>query len=126
MTADELKKFEARLMAERAHYLDALGLLEDKMNSTQKDSAGDLSAYSFHMADLGTDAMEREATGQFVSRDGQILQEINEALLRIQEGTFGVCAECGNDVHPERLESVPYAQLCASCQDRREKGRKGH
>jgi RNA polymerase-binding protein DksA len=121
VNAEQMKRFEERLLQERARYASELGDLEEEMNSTQRDSAGDLSAYSLHMADLGTDAMEREKTIQFASRDGQILQEIHEALLRLQAGTYGVCADCGHEIHPERLEMVPHARLCAACQGKHEK-----
>ncbi len=124
MTNDELKKCEARLLAERTRYMEELGVLEEAMNSTPRDSAGDLSAYSLHMADQGTDAMERENTINFASRDGAILQAINDALFRIHEGKYGSCARCGEAIHPERLEAVPHTQFCSACQEQEERGRR--
>jgi len=124
VTNDELKRFEARLLEERTRYMEELGVLEQEMNSTPRDSAGDLSAYSLHMADQGTDAMEREKTIKFASRDGAILQAINDALFRLHEGKYGSCARCGEPIHPERLDAVPHAPYCSACQEKEERGRR--
>jgi RNA polymerase-binding transcription factor DksA len=124
LTKDELKRFESRLLEERGRIMKELGIFEDEvMNSTQRDSAGDLSAYSYHMADLGTDAMEREKAFQLASRDGQILHAVNDALRRLYNGHYGMCARCAKEIHPERLEVVPYTRLCSPCQEKEEKGR---
>lgn len=124
MTKDELKKFEARLLEERTRYMEELGVLEEEMNTTPRDSAGDLSSYSLHMADQGTDAMEREKTIKFATRDGVILQSINDALFRLHEGKYGSCALCNEPIHPERLDAVPHARYCSSCQEKEERGQR--
>jgi RNA polymerase-binding transcription factor DksA len=124
LNKDDFARFEERLLAERSRYMEELGILEEEMNSTTRDSAGDLSAYSFHMADLGSDAIARDKTIQFASRDGQILQAINDALFRLQEGTYGTCARCGEPIHAERLEAVPHARFCSACQEKEEKERR--
>ena len=119
-----MKYYEQRLLEERSRIMKELGLFEDEvMKSTQKDSAGDLSAYSLHMADLGTDAMQREKAFQFASRDGQLLQVVNDALKRIYDGGYGVCPRCKQEIHPDRLEAVPYARLCSPCQEKQERAR---
>lgn len=124
MNEQDLKHYEKRLLEERGRVMKELGLIEDEvMNSTQRDSAGDLSAYSLHMADLGTDAQQRERAFALASRDGQMLHLINEALKRIYAGDYGVCTRCRKEISPERLEAVPYARLCSACQERVEKGR---
>jgi RNA polymerase-binding transcription factor len=85
-----------------------------------RDSSGDLSGYSFHMADAGTDAMEREKAFLFVSAEGRREREIVEALQRIYDGTYGVCENCGNPIARARLEAVPYVRLCVSCKQKEE------
>ena len=73
-----------------------MGHLENTvLKINQRDSAGDLSGYSFHMADVGTDAMEREKAFLFASAEGRTLLEINEALRRVYRGEYGVCESCG-------------------------------
>lgn len=94
---------------------------ETDMNATVRDAAGDHSGYSFHMADQGTDSMEREKTCFYAQRDNHALQDVIDALDRIESGTFGACVECGEKINSERLEAVPYATLCVQCKSNLEK-----
>jgi DnaK suppressor protein len=122
VNAKDLKHFEKRLMEEREKLLQQLAHLEkDVLSQTQKDSSGDLSAYTFHMADLGTDAMEREKAFLFASAEGRLLYHINEALRRIYKEEYGKCESCGQPICKERLEVVPHARLCIKCKEREEK-----
>jgi RNA polymerase-binding protein DksA len=114
----ELAHFEERLLEERAKLLRALERHQSSSNRTQRDAAGDLSAYSFHMADLGTDAMEREKAFHFASRDTRLLYHIDQALDRIRVGTYGICEDCGEPIPEGRLEIVPHARLCSACKEK--------
>ena len=80
-------------------------------SSTNQEAAGDHSAYSFHMADQGTDAMEREKAFLFASRDEKYLKQIIAALERIDNGTYGICRVTGKDIGRERLEAVPTTTI---------------
>src|SRR5204862_3396739 len=112
LTEQELKEFEARLLEERRKILKEMGHLETTvLKVNQRDSSGDLSGYSFHMADAGTDAMEREKAFMFASSEGRREREIVEALQRIYDGTYGTCENCGNPIARARLEAVPYVRL---------------
>jgi DnaK suppressor protein len=86
---------------------------------TQKDAAGDLSAYSVHMPDQGTDAMNREMGFQLAGREDKYLERLDEALSRIKDGTFGVCRSCGKTIGRKRLEAVPNATECIECKSAR-------
>lgn len=121
LSKKDLKRFEDRLLEERKKLMGQLGYLEKAMNQTQRDSSGDLSAYSFHMADMGTDAMEREKAFLFASAEGRLLYNVNEALRRLYRSEYGVCESCGKDIAKARLEAVPYATLCVTCQEKQEK-----
>ena len=121
LTKKDLKHYEDRLLEERKKLLGQLGYLERTLNQTQRDSAGDLSAYSFHMADMGTDAMEREKTFLFASAEGRLLYSVTEALRRIYRNEYGVCGSCGKDIGKARLEAIPHASLCVSCQEKQER-----
>ena len=118
--------FEERLIEERLKLLKELGYFEDKIfNSSQRDAAGDLSAYSVHMADQATDAEEREKAYHMASAEGRLLYHIDEALARLREGTYGVCCACGKQVSKPRLEVVPLARLCIDCKKAEEDGSLG-
>ena len=88
MNKKQLSHLEKRLMEERARVMKELGYYDESFNATLQSSDGDLSSYSFHMADQGTDAMEREKQFLFASQEGRYLWHVNEALRRLY-GTPG-------------------------------------
>jgi RNA polymerase-binding transcription factor DksA len=126
VTAKDFPEFEQRLLDERVRVLKEMGHYESTvLKVNPRDSAGDLSGYSFHMADVGTDAMEREKAFQLASAEGRILLEINEALRRIARGEYGVCEMCENPILRARLEAMPTARLCLSCKEKEERAARG-
>lgn len=122
MKKKDLEKYEKLLLTKRAEILGELGLLKKNvLDTTTKDSSGDLSGYSYHMADQGTDAEEREKAFLLASKSGRLLYHIDEALRRIKDKTFGKCQECGEEISTARLEAVPHARLCINCKEKEEK-----
>lgn len=121
----DLKQFEGRLLAERERLMREMGHLESTIKVNQRDSSGDLSGYSFHMADAGTDAIEREKAFMFASAEGRMLLEIKDALGRLYRGEYGVCESCQKPIARARLEAMPYARLCVSCKEKEEKASRG-
>jgi DnaK suppressor protein len=118
----ELEKYEKLLLGKRAELLKEMGLLKRAaMDTTIKDSTGDLSSYSYHMADQGTDAMEREKAFLFASKSGRLLYHIDEALRRIKDKTYGKCQRCGKQISQARLEAVPHARFCIACKEKEER-----
>lgn len=120
MKKSDKKKYEKLLLAKRAQLIEELGLLKKSSLKTTKESTGDLSSYSYHMADQGTDAMEREKTFLFASKSGRLLHHIDEALRRLRDNKYGNCVECGNPISPTRLEAVPHARMCIKCKEAEE------
>jgi DnaK suppressor protein len=116
--------FEERLLDEREKIVKQLAQFDESFSDTLQGSDGDLSAYSFHMADQGTDAMEREKAFLFASKEGRLLYHIDEALRRLYKSpeSFGICQECGIEVGYERLEALPHARLCIKCKEQEENG----
>ena len=122
VTKRDHKHFEERLLEVRGRLLKELGYLEaNVLKQNQRDSSGDLSGYSFHMADLGTDAMEREKAFLFASAEGRAIYDVDEALRRLYNGNYGTCESCQLPIARERLEVVPHARLCVRCKEREEK-----
>jgi RNA polymerase-binding protein DksA len=122
VTEKDMKEFEQRLQTERRKIEKEMGHLESTvLKVNPRDSAGDLSGYSFHMADAGTDAMEREKAFLFASTEGRLLMEITEALRRLYRGEYGMCESCGNPIARARLEAMPHARLCISCKEKEER-----
>jgi RNA polymerase-binding transcription factor len=74
------------------------------------------------IADKASNAYTKEFLYSLSNTDRQVLQQVDEALERLKGGNFGVCVECGEKMVPKRLEAVPWARHCLSCQEREEKG----
>ncbi len=126
VTEKDFKEFEDRLLQERRRILKEMGHLESTvLKVNQRDSSGDLSGYSFHMADAGTDAMEREKAFLFASAEGRVLLEIDDALRRLYRGNYGSCENCGSPIARARLEVMPQARLCISCKEKEERAQRG-
>jgi len=96
-------------------------LSENNLNRSQRDSSGDLSGYSYHMADVGTDNFGREMELNIASNENERIRLIDEALERIEEGNFGDCVACDGKINIERLRAIPYARLCIECARESEK-----
>ncbi len=125
MTKKLLGHFEKRLMEERKRVLRELGHYDETFGATEQGADG-FSSYSFHMADQGTDAMEREKAFLFASQEGRFLWHIDEALRRLYRSpeTFGKCQNCGNDIGYDRLDALPHARYCMECKQREEDGKR--
>lgn len=122
MNEKKLTFYKTLLLQKRKELLDQMNFIRDtEMENTLKEATGDHSAYSFHMADQGTDAMEREKNFLYAQRNGRLLYHIDMALERIENGTYGLCQSCGNPISDERLEAVPHARLCIQCKALEEK-----
>lgn len=124
MDKKKLDRLEQRLLEEREQILKELGFFDENYHDTTRTLSGDLSAYSFHMADQGTDAMEREKAFLFASQEGRHFYQIDEALRRLyrEPQSFGRCIQCEEPIRWERLEALPYAVLCIACKEREENG----
>jgi RNA polymerase-binding transcription factor DksA len=122
LTTDELKSIETLLLEERARVQKELGFYSESFNASLQQSDGGSSSYSFHMADQGTDAMEREKQFLFASSEGRYLWHVNQALQRLYKDPeqFGKCHQCGNELPFERLEALPHARLCIACKAKEE------
>ena len=125
MTKKQLAHFEKRLLEERARAMKELGHYDESFNATLQASDGDLSSYSFHMADQGTDAMEREKAFLMASKEGRFLWHLNQALRRLYQAPekFGKCEQCAEDISYERLDALPHARLCINCKEKEENGK---
>ncbi len=123
----QLAYFEKRLLEERRRVLKELGHHGETFGPNAESDSGDTAAYSFHMADQGTDAMEREKAFLFVSQEGRFLWHIDQALRRLYKSpeTFGKCHQCGEDIAFDRLDALPHARFCIECKMREENAKKG-
>jgi DnaK suppressor protein len=122
MDQTQLEAIERLLLRERDKTLRSLGRFQQQTKLNRDSSDAELSSYSFHMADQGTDAMEREKSFLFASKEGRYLYRVEEALRRLYASpeTFGKCHSCAQELPFERLEALPHARYCLDCKRREE------
>jgi len=112
MSKKDLAYFKNLLLKKRAEITKNIDYLRNVvLESTTKEASGDHSSYSYHMADQGTDAMEREKAFLFAARDEKYLKQIDDALQRVDNGTYGICRVTGKLISRERLEAVPTTTI---------------
>ena len=123
MLKKELMQFKKIIIVLRDKILeDVKHISEDAIKQSQREAAGDISTYTYHMADIATDTYDREFSIGLASNERKLLYEIEDALKRIDDGSFGICEECKKLISKSRLKAVPYTRLCLKCQSKREKG----
>jgi RNA polymerase-binding transcription factor DksA len=128
----DLEHFKKVILDKRDEIIEQLQNLKEQMlDPTTGEYINENSPYSLHMAEQGTDAMEREKTFLYAQRENKFLGYLEDALKRIEVGTYGICVECIEEpqhlcetcplVPKERLEAVPHSQLCLPIKQRQEK-----
>lgn len=118
----ELTEFKKLILRSKEEILEGIKhISEDTLKKSQKEASGDISGYTYHMADVATDNYDREFSLGLVSNERKFLYELDDALKRIEEGSFGICQECKSLISKNRLKAVPYARLCVKCQQKLEK-----
>ena len=111
-----LAKYQQILVEKRARITGDVEQLEQQtLHNTQRDQSGDLSDYSYHMADVGSDAAERETMLGLASKQQSLVDKIDRALERIEQGSYGVCSMCASPIPDERLKALPEASACMKC-----------
>jgi DnaK suppressor protein len=114
----DLKQFKAQLLQRRRQLLGDVNKLESE--ALKKADAGDLSSLPMHMADQGTDNFEQDITLGLMESEGEELQQIQDALDRITDNSFGVCENCKKPIPKPRLKAIPYTRLCLECKKKEE------
>ncbi|MFH1228194.1 MAG: TraR/DksA C4-type zinc finger protein [Planctomycetota bacterium] len=96
---------------------------KEALDKSRTDASGDLSNLPLHAADQGTDTFEQDFTIGIMENEGKEIRQIEEALDRINEKTYGMCESCGNPIPEARLRVVPFASFCIKCQSKNENSR---
>jgi RNA polymerase-binding protein DksA len=116
VSAIDTDRFREALLEERLRVEAALENLHDETRGTLYDDAGEETAFDNHLADTATETYDRELDYTLEENAGRVLGEIDAALQRIEDGTYGTCTNCGGRIPEERLEALPWAILCIDCQ----------
>ncbi len=116
MRQEEVQEFKERLLQVRGRVLETIrGIEAGGMKLSEKESVGELSAYDNHPADTASSTFERGKDLGLRSGARVLLDAVNEALRRLEQGTYGVCERCGEEIDRERLRALPYTTLCVRC-----------
>jgi len=121
LSEEKLKEYEQLILKERQETEGLIRELDDLQKRSLKDSSGDLSSYSLHQADLGTDTIYAEKRVFYLNAEIEKLRKLNIALKRIYEKSYGVCEICGKLIGEKRLLAIPYARYCIICKSADEK-----
>jgi len=123
MRKTELQRFRKLLMEEKERVSQSLAQHEKIIMHTDDQSGLETGkAHSNHMADQGSDEFQYETTIKFAKTEGRYLYNIEEALRRIEDGTYGKCLECTRQIGLPRLRRLPYTRLCIECKEKEEAG----
>lgn len=97
---------------------------KDTLMKSQKEMSGDISGYGIHLADVATDNYERDFNLGLVSNERIIVLDIDAALKRIEDKTYGICDTCKKSIAKNRLNAIPHAKYCRKCKEKVEKEEK--
>jgi YteA family regulatory protein len=121
METEKLQELKQRLVAEKARIesdLERNGRYN--LDLTMTDALQELSAYDNHPADVGSELFEREKDLALWNNSRELLQRITEALDHLEQGSYGICEDCGREISIKRLEALPHTTLCRECQQQEE------
>ena len=122
LTKKELLEFKKLILKRKEEILDEIKhIADDTLKKSQKEASGDISGYTYHMADVATDTYDRDFSLGLASNSRELLYELDDALKKIEDASFGICENCKVFIARSRLKAVPSARLCVKCQEKKEK-----
>lgn len=125
LTKKQLEYFKKRLLEEKNRVLEEMDeLQQSNLKQSIADSSGEISRYSYHLGDVASISFDREFSMGLAERQQKYLEQIEEALQRIEDGTYGICLVTGEPIPLERLEEVPIAKYSVKGKEILEKRRR--
>jgi RNA polymerase-binding protein DksA len=122
MTTIDVDRFRTILLEERQRVIDAINYLHEETPGSLEDETEEIvGTVDNHLAETATATLDREIDYTLEENSEHVLSEIEEALKRIEAGTYGICRNCGAPISPERLEAIPYTTECIDCKRRGER-----
>ncbi len=113
LSAVAIEHFKQMLLQKRREIISNVNEFEDEaLKKSRMDASGDLSSMPIHMADIGTDNYEQEFALGLMDSERKLLRETDDALQRIEQGTYGICEGTGKPIRKARLEAQPWARYC--------------
>ena len=119
-SALDTERFRQALLAERSRVKQAIEYLHEENPGSIEDETQEIPSDN-HLGDMATVTFDRELDYSLEENEERVLAAIDAALSRIEDGTFGVCRGCGEQIAPERLEALPYTTRCIDCKRKEER-----
>ena len=121
MNKKERAPFKKRLLEERQRILgDLTHLQSDTLRRSARDTSGNLSGYSIHIADTADEDYARSFTLDLAAGKQKLLSDVEDALDKIEDGSYGSCEDCGGEIPLKRLKAQPWARYCLKCAQKME------
>ncbi len=117
LTKKDLNELKDLLLSHQAQIQGDVRSIQDDIDSA-RGSSGSFSKVPTHPSDVGADNFEQDFTYERLQAEGYELADIKTALSKIEEGQYGVCEECGENIKKMRLKALPYCKYCISCQEK--------
>jgi RNA polymerase-binding transcription factor len=121
----DLESFRKLIIEQVQEAREEFEILSQNILDTSGEFEADNQTYSLHTAEQGTDAIEREKTFLHAQRTSDYIKKLDEAIERIDRGTYGICVVCGGLIEKERLQAVPITQKHVDCKNRTQARRPG-
>ena len=122
MSVLDTEQFRERLLDERRRVVDAIDNIHNENPGSLGDETDEATYQDNHLGDIATATFDREMASSLEENSTHVLTEIDAALTRIDEGTYGICQRCGEPIGRERLEALPWATLCIDDKRKQERG----
>ena len=122
MSALDTQVFQERLLDERRRVVDAIDNIHTENPGSLGEETEETTFQDNHLGDIATATFDREMASTLEENSTHVLAEIDAALARIDEGTYGVCVRCGKPIGRERLDALPWATLCIDDKRKEERG----
>ncbi len=123
LTPEQLKRYKDILLKEKEETQKIINDINEVQKRGSKNGNGDLSSYTMHQADMGTDTDNAERRVYMLEKEYSNLNKINKALKRIYNKDFGICEICGCKIPAKRLKVLPWAKFCIFCKEKEEKNK---
>ncbi|MDP4287069.1 MAG: TraR/DksA family transcriptional regulator [Bacteroidota bacterium] len=114
----DLDQFRKLILEQQLEAREEFDILSQNILDTSGEFEADNQTYSLHTAEQGTDAIEREKTFLHAQRTSDYIKKLDEAIERIDRGTYGICVICGGLIEKQRLQAVPITQKHVDCKNR--------
>ena len=116
----KFEPYKKLLLKAKEQIVGDLRQLSDDHSESANDRSGDISGHAMHMADVATDMYDREFLLGLASNDRELLYQIDEAMGRMEDGTYGLCDSCQKPIPVTRLKAIPHVRTCLKCQEKLE------